>query len=1044
MESLAVTAADRRRTTAAFIVVLVLAVIAGVGGARAEGLIGAEKFIAAVQESGAATGPKAAALENAVKTLWQDMELFKKVRGDLPSGEAADRWLALFDRFWKLPPNTRVVGSRRWRPSGAGQGPIDVVELFNALPPPMVWAALQERVAARPLAGSDSRREALLRILVLYMNGKYGDLENAVSDYGATIGQTGDRRRHSEDMMRQFRALQLGLDEGAKDKIVGRFSDYLRALASGSEDRGGVITIPDLVALAGEKKAEELVLQAIRIPRSRVYVPSGGETLALVKRLVREHVEELSAPRWDLVSTPDDVALYEALARRFPEPGAGGEELAAEFEGNAPDAPQYVVRNAFREQGAEERRAAKTFYIFGLLLRSRVKEATKSAAGMDAGDFEAGDFDDVWKSLDPVRHSAELSAFCTEMLSARPDVPLWVRCGVLAARTGAAIDMQGMVNHAATRQDLPPDVRLKVREQQADVLLAQDNVDGAIAILREMGTGSGPKPDAALDAAAAGTRAKVAARLCRLGRLLERPALVKEAIAMARGASGSTWRIAPYPGEAGSKDTDLVKTLVEAGEFGAAEEMILLSVRDTIRSSIAGELTAIPVLSQHLRRLAEVYDAAGRHADVVTLLEKAPWWGAGDLAVLMNMDEKAGQLAARALHGTGRDPEALAVAKFHLLLHPEDDRAYEVLVGIQGAAAIPWLDNVYARDRFEERPLIWKAHLLRKAGRLKEAEAVARQALKVDPTDGKQSAGDRVRGYAVLAEILTDLGKTEDAAFFERVVKSVRIAERGDEFTDARMIRRSLSLYREAASSFVDAYCVQWRLAERLLALGDIEGARRHYEIAFERMPNQFGEVASFCFGCEGVFRNRQSRGVAENVLSRIVETSPGKPQVHFLLGQLREAQGREAEAYRHYRTASDLDPSYLDAWAKAYDLRRGLFLTRAEQDDMTLQMIRLDPLCRHSRWEVSDVADLKGLWAAFEDIRRPEGPGNAGLLPLAASRDRLVKTAKELGVPLGDLAFDRYFGERRRETPEPGEAVTSNGFAQGVIQTMSAPAEQE
>ena len=42
--------------------------------------------------------------------------------------------------------------------------------------------------------------------------------------------------------------------------------------------------------------------------------------------------------------------------------------------------------------------------------------------------------------------------------------------------------------------------------------------------------------------------------------------------------------------------------------------------------------------------------------------------------------------------------------------------------------------------------------------------------------------------------------------------------------------------------------------------MGNLAEARKHYEIAFRRMPEQFGQVASFCFGCEGVFNHPESR----------------------------------------------------------------------------------------------------------------------------------------------------------------------------------------
>ena len=308
---------------------------------------------------------------------------------------------------------------------------------------------------------------------------------------------------------------------------------------------------------------------------------------------------------------------------------------------------------------------------------------------------------------------------------------------------------------------------------------------------------------------------------------------------------------------------------------------------------------------------------------MLALLEKAPWWGATDLLDLTDLYENLAPSAAKALHTKGRADQAVKILENHLQAHPGDDSAYRLLTDILGSQVIPWLDTLHALDRFEERPLIWKAALLTKAGSLDEAEATIRQALKIDPTDGEQQAGDRARAYAVLADILKAKGKTDDAAFFERVVASVHIAEKGDQFAEAGLLRKSLALYEEASTNFADAYCVQWRLAERLTAMGKIEEAKKHYEIAFERMPEQFGQVAQFCFGCEGVFTNQQSTSVAEEVLTRLAKTTPQKPQVHYLLGQLRESQGRKLEAYQHFHTAVELDPDYVDGLKALYSLRK-------------------------------------------------------------------------------------------------------------------------
>jgi tetratricopeptide (TPR) repeat protein len=288
----------------------------------------------------------------------------------------------------------------------------------------------------------------------------------------------------------------------------------------------------------------------------------------------------------------------------------------------------------------------------------------------------------------------------------------------------------------------------------------------------------------------------------------------------------------------------------------------------------------------------------------------------------------------------------------------------------------------------------------------------------------------------VLAEILKARGKGDDAAFFERVVSAVRIAETGDRMTDAGMLKKSLALYEQASNLFGDAYCVQWRLAERLSSMGDLEEARKHYEIAFERMPEQFGQVASFCFGCEGVFTHQQSVGVAERVLTGLSLTAPDKPQVQYLLGQLRESQGRKAEAYRHFSRAAEIDPGYLDALKSAYKLSDDVFLSQAEMDLLALRMLRLDPLLRHNGLEPGGIADVKGVWEIYaENSAKREAPVKS-LLPLTASKQELETVVRKLGGSLDLLEMKRsLFSRDQRSIPEPGEAVVRTQFELKLLQ---------
>src|SRR5205085_12618428 len=98
-------------------------------------------------------------------------------------------------------------------------------------------------------------------------------------------------------------------------------------------------------------------------------------------------------------------------------------------------------------------------------------------------------------------------------------------------------------------------------------------------------------------------------------------------------------------------------------------------------------------------------------------------------------------IAAAALAGAGRQSEALNVLHQSLITDAGNDRSYELLLKLADTKATDTLDELFALDRFEERPLIWKAVLQQRAGNLDAAEKTIRQAIAIDPSDGEQGPG---------------------------------------------------------------------------------------------------------------------------------------------------------------------------------------------------------------------------------------------------------------------------------------------------------------
>jgi tetratricopeptide (TPR) repeat protein len=206
------------------------------------------------------------------------------------------------------------------------------------------------------------------------------------------------------------------------------------------------------------------------------------------------------------------------------------------------------------------------------------------------------------------------------------------------------------------------------------------------------------------------------------------------------------------------------------------------------------------------------------------------------------------------------------------------------------------------------------------------------------------------------------------------------------------------------------------------------QAAEAHYQKAYELMPESFGRVESHCFGCEGVFDGKHPQEVAERVFQSLTNKSPYKPQVQYLFGYLRQQQGRYNDSLSHFQNAVRLDPDYLNAWVKIQDAGQHLRLSPADRDQAAFNVIRLDPLGRHSQVNLARVTDLRGLWNALAEAqaRRPQTPTN--LYALRASALALKAAEKKNRA---DQLNERYYvrSYNAEGSTTPAEALAQHGF---------------
>ncbi len=221
-----------------------------------------------------------------------------------------------------------------------------------------------------------------------------------------------------------------------------------------------------------------------------------------------------------------------------------------------------------------------------------------------------------------------------------------------------------------------------------------------------------------------------------------------------------------------------------------------------------------------------------------------------------------------------------------------------------------------------------------------------------------------------------------------------------------------------------------------------------HFRHAFELMPSSFGRVESHCFGCESVFRDPDAQGIAETVFEQAIEKDPMKPQSSYLLGYLREEQGRYPEALQMFRNAVALDGEYLNAWKHLNDLGDRTYVDSDERDIARLKLLRLDPAQRHVHYDLQMMRDLNGLWKEIESIGQREVPHPSEVTyRLAASADKydaaLEKLPPEIRAQMAQYSALVELSRDEKHVLDPAVVVLNHAIVQRAAALMGIASDQ-
>jgi len=896
-------------------------------------------------------------------TLHLEIEAFAEKSNAMPPADALRGWLALVDKSLQLTPSKYQFGYNYES---------DLSILLKGLPPPETWADVVREIRSRPIGeGYKAVRMRGLRLLAAAMEADEKTMWaefDAAAELTAKLGTDGNLFSALEKVHSTLCA------QSNDPKLQISTFDWTLSFLEMHPAKEQQLLVPELLAIHSREKAEELILRALRLPGVELnFTSRHSETFKLAQNLAIKIVPDMAAPCWELCRSFDGVQLYEALDKRFP---AKEEERWHHF---------------------GERDEALMFYIMGLVAKDDMPKAKNAALAVKEISIHAS----IYEIVEMARNQGiivKLFNFLHDLLGEHPKAPFWTLYWELAEAGGgrekgcklivAGCDDESMVWQA--------------NRHLIEILFDSGREAEGLALVRKK----------IAEAAETEKRMEIALKFAAISRALKNKAYVEEAlrkaIAIARLGHPDVDRELPK----------LAEILIAEGRERDAEELLALTLTRILRDE-KNSLEPSNTVQELLICLAQLYSKAGRHGDVLFLLERAPWWDADDLLTIYREyaigKRSLGAITATALVNTGRKQEADALLRFLLDREPGQDELYRLYLELQGEKALLFFDELQKNHPFEERPLIWKAQLLLNAGKLDDAELAAKQAITIDPSDGEEGHGDRMRVYAVLGEIVKAKGDAKNAVFFRSVIDAIRLSEEADNLRLAGLTQQAIQLYDSALKLFTGAYCIQSRMALQLASIGKLEEAAERYRKAYELMPYSFGRMESHCFGCEGIFRGKFAQDLAEKVFEELLKKDGNKPQLHYLLGQLRESQNRKADAFTAFRKATELDPDYVNAWKHVLQNAR----TADERIEAATNLVRLNP---REQPAFGYGLKLRSVWPLAERYLKSAPPEPKSCFDLPASRthrDKLrahMKAEKHSEISITQW-FQRHLSRRKMHT---------------------------
>lgn len=826
--------------------------------------------------------------------------------GRMPVDQAAQTWLDLIDHGKAVP--------RRPLHNGANSTPIGAfVTAFGALPRPETWPRIVDIVAKRPT----SKANQALLLLFARLRGDDDEVVRLCGEIAKPFAKNEDEE--GQRWFGDFHKVLAGVYQRRKDlpKLISLTEESLR-----DASRGFNTSLPDVASLMGESEATVVLTRIFEGANQPAYLYQ-AKTRELAMRVVLSNLARIKVPQWELATDFDDAAYIRRLVGHY-----GIEDM--------------IKPNS-------QHSTAIDIYFADLLAHGEIAKAAKLLESLDqAPGLSVRHYDQVgFPAL-----MAKLYRPILELQKRAPKQDLW-DLFVAAALAG------GHAKEAARR------LQTTIRTQKMKPYARYELFRSLVRLHGSMGDIAAIKSDFAEASRLFGSPGEsdyVANDLLEFGMVTGDAKLIGEGID----------RRLHYRYR--DRDRDLLKAMIAAKRFREAEKL----QQDALTKEFGTQTQAYNGGDNALF-LCRLYYAAGRPKDILTLLADFPAWQADDLSDIAvrgfaseDFEKRTDHLplgfyAAWAFEKSGRRELAVQTLLRVLSEVVTCDEVFSLLNRVEGAKALPYYGQLLQVNPFEPTPRFWKADLLRKLGRLSEAESEAREAIRLDPSDCTAEGNRRFKAYQILGEILKAKGDTNGAARCQVICASGNASAKAKELTEVGLLPQAAAKYQEAIQLFPSDYAAEEGLAKCLEGQGKLKEAAAHRRRAFALLPAGFGPQSGTVEGCRNLIDVAQTAALALSELDSASSKAAPAASRAYIKGCLQKTLGRNKEALASFQRAVSIDPGFLSAWQEIARLGSEGFLSLADTEAAEYRLLALCP-AKQGR-SMCDFAQIRDLSQAYNRI---------------------------------------------------------------------------